>query len=530
VNDEGIEASHPEFGGRIDVGASCTKEVEPIPDAYESGFSHGTAVASIVGAAAGNGVCGVGIAPNVTMSSCHFNTNKEVDELFIYKLPTFDISQNSWGRATCSDLDETSRRLQDKKCPFTYDQSHVFPCLYCDFDNLQAGTLVHSPWPRQYSYQRQLSHRFCCFFQGQCMDVIEHHCQIYFREDRLGCLEHLDMILGGNCDFRSLSNDIRDALATGVTLGREGKGVIYVFASGNSLSLGADTNYEGLGTNTRMAMAVGAVGKDGLVAAYSTPGASLFVSAPGGDITNSVSNIITASINGGCTDAGQGTSFAAPVVSGVVALMLEANGELSYRDVQAIIASTSQPVDDELDNTAGINGANHSHSNYYGFGIVNAHAAVEAAETWEPVGEETMVKAQSDVLNMQIPDDETKPIIESLEISPTSPITIESVYIYLKLEHSSRGHLKIKLTSPSGTESVISPGRRPENTQQSSSAWWKLMTWKFWGENPDGEWTLSIVDLKRGDATFEGTCADYEWVFLDEITCSSLERGKTSLR
>jgi hypothetical protein len=61
----------------------------------------------------------------------------------------------------------------------------------------------------------------------------------------------------------------------------------------------------------KMAMAVGAVGKDGLDATYSTPGASLFVAAPGGDVTNSVSNIITASINGGCTDSGQGTAFAA---------------------------------------------------------------------------------------------------------------------------------------------------------------------------------------------------------------------------
>jgi subtilisin-like proprotein convertase family protein len=114
-------------------------------------------------------------------------------------------------------------------------------------------------------------------------------------------------------------------------------------------------------------------------------------------------------------------------------------------------------------------------------------------------------------------------------VFPFNPFTIESVYVYLKLEHSSRGHLKIKLTSPSGTESIISPGRRPENTQQSSSAWWKLMTWKFWGETPDGEWTMSIVDLKRGDATFEGTCADYEWIFLDRVTCSVLESGKTSV-
>jgi hypothetical protein len=143
VNDEGIESTHPEFEGRIDVDASCTKEVEPVPNTYETGFSHGTAVASILGAAAGNGVCGVGIAPNVTMSSCYFNSNHEFAELFIYKLEMFDISQNSWGRDTCTDLDESSRRLQGTDCPFKYDQSHVFPCLFCDFNNLQEGTLPH---------------------------------------------------------------------------------------------------------------------------------------------------------------------------------------------------------------------------------------------------------------------------------------------------------------------------------------------------------------------------------------------------
>ena len=140
-------------------------------------------------------------------------------------------------------------------------------------------------------------------------------------------------------------------------------------------------------------------------------------------------------------------------------LEAEANGDLSYRDVQAIIASTSQPVDDEIDNTAGINAANHFHSNYYGFGNVNAHAAVEAAETWEPVGEETMLQASSDeftvTVNIQIPDDasaQEKPIIESLVISLNRIVTIESVYIYLKLEHSS---LKITLTSPSETRTLI---------------------------------------------------------------------------
>ncbi|KAG7362898.1 subtilase family protease [Nitzschia inconspicua] len=497
VNDEGIEITHPEFANRIDKEASCPSQLKPISTAYDTGFSHGTAVASILGAAAENNVCGVGIAPNVTISSCYFNTNKEFSELFIFKLESFDISQNSWGRETCVDHDKLRRILQGSKCPFTYEESHVFPCRVCDFSNLLLG---------------------------QCIQFIEAHCRTYFRQDKLACLEHLDLTLGGNCDFQSLTDEVEASFETGVREGRDGKGVIYVFAAGNSLHLGSDTNFEGFGTNTRMAMAVGAVGKDGVVATYSTQGASLFTSAPGGDISNSVSNIITAGMNGGCTDAGQGTSFAAPVVSGIVALMLEANSNLTYRDVQTIIATTSQPVDDELDHTAGINAANRWHSNYYGFGIVNALAAVEAAENWVTVGNETLVKVRSEMLDRVIPDDETKTITETLEVFALNPFTIESVYVNLKLEHSSRGHLRIKLKSPAGTVSILTPGRRPENTQQVDSAWWRLLSWKFWGESPDGKWEISVVDLKEGDASFEGSCADYEWSFLDRVTCQVLER------
>ncbi|WP_152986643.1 S8 family serine peptidase, partial [Pseudovibrio sp. POLY-S9] len=45
-------------------------------------------------------------------------------------------------------------------------------------------------------------------------------------------------------------------------------------------------------------------------------------------------------------EATQGTSFAAPIVSGVVALMLEANPLLGWRDVQEILALSAKQVDD----------------------------------------------------------------------------------------------------------------------------------------------------------------------------------------
>lgn len=109
---------------------------------YDKGFSHGTSVASIVGAGADNDVCGVGIAPNVTLSSCFFNTMQTLADLYTYKLDSFDISQNSWGREACPDRNGTTvRRLQQSnQCPFTYRESPAYPCLYCDFgSNHQVG-------------------------------------------------------------------------------------------------------------------------------------------------------------------------------------------------------------------------------------------------------------------------------------------------------------------------------------------------------------------------------------------------------
>jgi subtilisin family serine protease len=90
INDSGIDALHEEFKGRFDRLASCSKYIA-------SDSNHGTSVASIVGAAADNGECGVGIAPNVVLSSC--NIFQEDGDAFLGddKLSRYDISQNSFG-------------------------------------------------------------------------------------------------------------------------------------------------------------------------------------------------------------------------------------------------------------------------------------------------------------------------------------------------------------------------------------------------------------------------------------------------
>ena len=127
---------------------------------------------------------------------------------------------------------------------------------------------------------------------------------------------------------------------------------MYVFAAGNSYDVGQDVNYAGY-QNSRFTITVGAVHADMTHSDYSSSGAPVFISAPGGDGGNmAVAKPVGNGVTDNCADAGQGTSFAAPLVSGVAAMVLEANPTLTWRDVQGVLAATARTdFNDEDDET-----------------------------------------------------------------------------------------------------------------------------------------------------------------------------------
>src|SRR5262249_54844154 len=125
--------------------------------------------------------------------------------------------------------------------------------------------------------------------------------------------------------------------------------------------------------------------QDGHFTSFSTPGASILVTAPGESMLTTTLNDGNPSTNDYAFVAG--TSFAAPTVTGVVAMMLEANPDLGYRDVQEILAMSARRIDPTsagwaTNGATDWNGGGHLVSHDYGFGLVDAHAAVRLAETW----------------------------------------------------------------------------------------------------------------------------------------------------
>lgn len=285
------------------------------------------------------------------------------------------------------------------------------------------------------------------------------------------------------------------AMNDSVTKGRGGKGSIYVWAAGNGRELGDNVNYDGY-ANSRYVIATTALDETGKEAYYAEPGAAIFIAASGAGDEPGITTTDLQGIQGyddsDYTDDFGGTSASAPVVSGVAALMLQANPNLSWRDVKHILADTATK-NDVLDSGWSLNGAGHWINDKYGFGAVDASAAVKAAQTWSNVGSETSATSGSIVVRSQIPDNSTVGIKSSVNIDRL--MRVETVEVTFDATHPARGDLRVVLTSPDGTQSVLA---EPHNDLNADYNQWTFTTNRDWDEVSKGTWTLSVTD-EKGD-------------------------------
>lgn len=151
-------------------------------------------------------------------------------------------------------------------------------------------------------------------------------------------------------DLDGPKENVQKAIQKGVADGRGGNGIIYVWAGGNGAEVNDNSNYDGY-ANMPETIAVGAVEDGGDRAIYSERGANLVVSAPSGGGTNDLTTTNYRGVpegddppvypNPDTRSDISGTSASAALVSGVVAMMLEANPDLGWRDVQEILMKTA---------------------------------------------------------------------------------------------------------------------------------------------------------------------------------------------
>ena len=309
---------------------------------------------------------------------------------------------------------------------------------------------------------------------------------------------------GPNDDGQTLEGPgtlTKAAISNAAATGRGGRGTIITWAGGNGLDEGDNSNYDGY-ANSIYTIAVAAITDGGEQSWYSEPGANLVVAAPS---SGGSTDIVTTDLMGNYgynpdPDADEladtnytktfgGTSSATPLVSGVLALVLQANPNLGWRDVQEILIRSAKK------NAAGdsewkTNAAGIAFNHRYGAGMINARGAVDLAPGWTNLGPQVWTSVAQTNLNQPIPDNNSNGVVQTFGLVSTN-MRVEQVTATVDIRHAYRGNLAITLVSPSGMESRLAEVHADSGDHYEG---WTFSSVRHWGEEAQGTWSLRIAD------------------------------------
>ncbi len=291
----------------------------------------------------------------------------------------------------------------------------------------------------------------------------------------------------------------KKAFVNGITKGRNGLGSIFIWASGNGGRKKDNCNCDGY-TNSIYTLSISSATQAGRKPWYleecaSTLATTYSSGSPGHDASiTTVDQDKRLRPDSICTSAHTGTSASAPIAAGIVALVLEANPKLTWRDVQHITVAGGNPG--PLSKEAGwsTNGVGKKFSHKFGFGLMDADAMVTKALSWNLVGpQRTCTSPMMDPQKSLQTKDSKETIKQTVNMDSClgSLNSLEHVQAAITLKQSPRGSLHIVLISPMGTRSSLLLPRQYDYSEAPFNAW-PFISVHFWGEPPNGTWTLEV--------------------------------------
>jgi len=483
VVDSGLEAAHGDLAANVDLTHSynfLTGANDPTPATSYVGFDHGTQVAGIIGAVAFNGKGGRGVAYNAVLRGYNLLA------------PGLPFSVANMAKAMGSD-------------PVSADND-LFNASFSAFGSAGANALP----------------QFDNSFQAITSTAMTLRAGL------------------GAAIVNAAGNDFQDFEGASSPLCAQ-----YAEAFGVSCGDPASDQRRG----GYYPIIVGGLNAAGVHSSYSSTGSSLWISAPGGEFglnstyagpgySNYDPAIVTTSRDGcGNTAYGKavnplddlganplamncqytavmnGTSAATPNTAATVAMMLEANPKLSVRDIKYILAKTAKRVDA---NFAGVssttivsgstvvleqgwvtNAAGYTFSNRYGFGAVDAAAAVSMAKSYtaylpalqNSTGSYSFVAAPPATI---APQSTTGGYI-NYSVSESFQ-TVEFAVVFVSINSTPGLECnQIELTSPSGTKSILLHAANGFTNSQVPDT--RFESNAFYGEQVNGTWTLRFFDF-----------------------------------
>ncbi|KAJ6652158.1 hypothetical protein lerEdw1_013142 [Lerista edwardsae] len=471
ILDDGIEKDHPDLVANYDPLASYDfNDNDPDPQPRYNSWDenrHGTRCAGEVAAIANNVVCGAGIAYKAKIGG---------KELIVHS--------EKWDPARyMGSGPSVIRRLWLLKIPFR-----------AEFRGLPLGV-------------RMLDGAVTDIVEAQSLSLNPQHIDIYSAS------------WGPEDDGKTVDGPgtlATEAFHKGVLNGRSGLGSLFVWASGNGGLRYDNCNCDGY-TNSIYTLSVGSTTENGQVPWYSEACASTLTTTYSSG-TKDEKQIVTTDLRHACTDKHTGTSASAPLAAGMIALALEANPALSWRDMQHLVVRASKPAHLQADDWS-VNGVGRKVSHHYGYGLLDAGDLVDLAKKWATTRPQR--KCSIRVVYKPLVIGSRLTVSKNISTCPGKErniYSLEHVKVQLSLSYSRRGDLTISLISPMGTKSTLVALRtgsgscvclpsRPYDTSKEGYKDWSFMSTHYWDEDPRGIWTLLLEN--KGDAYNTGLLSSF---------------------
>ncbi len=484
VIDSGVEIAHPDLLNNVVPGSKNLTDGSDDPVDFHG---HGTSVAGLIAAEEGNGLGGRGVAPYANLIGFNFLSEQSIKSWMI-----------SHG------LSEDFRELDRFTDPRVFNQSYGWTpstplsatnARFAIEEHVMRDISLESHWGRGSVYVKSAGNSYTSYssyIQGLRFLVLPYENKDFFNNQGLP------------------------------------------FHNAN-ITLGNTTNWN---------LVISALNANGKIASYSSVGANVFLSAPGGEYGSDSPAMVTTDLTG-CDQGGNvagshtntlhgggeldpncnyrgtmnGTSSAAPNVSGAIATVMSANHALDARTVRHILASTARKTDENnqgvsinFENAQGknvsynaipawqTNAAGYNFHNFYGFGAINVDDAVyKALFSGFSLPALQTTPWQLKQADVTIPDATLAGAQSVMRVNEN--LTIEAVQLKVNIDHERLRDIAIELTSPSGTRSVLLSARTGFLSINNTEGGFKesiMLSHHFFGESSQGDWTIKVIDTDKG--------------------------------